>query len=41
MYIKFDTQNERLEWHKKRSLFAKWDIQTIRIRKQSAATHLK
>ena len=27
MYIKFNTQNERLEWYKTRSLFAKWAIQ--------------
>ena len=27
MHIKFDMLNERLEWHKKFSLFAKWTIQ--------------
>ena len=27
MYIKLNTQNERLEWYKKRSLFAKWAMQ--------------
>ena len=24
MYVKFDIENESLEWYKKRSLFAKW-----------------
>ena len=27
MDIKFDTKEERLDWYKKRSLFAKWTIQ--------------
>ena len=27
MNIKFDIQNERLEWFKKLPLFAKWEIQ--------------
>ena len=27
MYIKFDIENESLEWYKKRSIFAKWAIQ--------------
>ena len=27
MHVKFYALNERLEWYKKRSLFAKWVIQ--------------
>ena len=27
MHINFDILNERLEWHKKRLIFAKWAIQ--------------
>ena len=27
MYIKFNSENERLEWYKKRPLFAEWVIQ--------------
>ena len=27
MYIQFYTQNEKLEWYKKLSIFAKWTLQ--------------
>ena len=37
MYIKFDIENERLEWYKKRSIFAKWAIQNNSY--ALAATH--
>ena len=39
MHIKLDIKNERLEWHKKLSLFAKWAAQN----KSDAliATHIK
>ena len=39
MYIKFDIYNERLEWYKKRSVFAKWAIQNNSD--ALAATHIK
>ena len=38
MQIKLDIENERLEWYKKLSMFAKWTIQNISD--ASAATHL-
>ena len=38
-YIKLDTQNEKLECYKKRSLFAKWAIQ--KNSDALAAAHLK
>ena len=39
MYIKFDIQNERLEWVKNRSIFAKWATQNNSD--ALAAAHLK
>ena len=39
MHIKFNTQNKRLEWYKKRSLFAKWAIQNNSD--ALAETHMK
>ena len=39
MYIKFDIENESLEWYKKRSIFAKWAIQ--KNSDALAATHIK
>ena len=39
MYIQFVTSNERLEWYKKRSLFAKLSIQNNSD--ALAATHIK
>ena len=38
MYVKFDIESERLEWYKKRSLFAKWKIQK-QFRCISSSTH--
>ena len=39
MNIKFDIKNEKLDWYKKGSLFAKWAIQNNSD--TLAATHLK
>ena len=39
MYVKFDSSNERLQWYKKRSIFAKWALQNNSD--ALAATHLK
>ena len=39
MHIKFGILNERLEWHKKRLIFAKWTIQNNSD--ALAATHIK
>ena len=39
MYIKFDTQNEQLEWYKKRSISAKRATQNNSD--ALAATHIK
>ena len=39
MHIKLDIKNERLEWYKKSSIFAKWAIQNNSD--ALAATHIK
>ena len=39
MYIKFEISNKRLEWYKKRSIFAKWTKQNIPD--ALAAPHIK
>ena len=39
MYIKFDIKNEKLEWYKKRTLFAKWAVQNNSD--ALAAAHIK
>ena len=39
MHIKFNNSNKRLEWYKKRSLFAKWAIQNNSD--ALAAAHIK
>ena len=38
MHIKFDIENQRLEWYKKRTIFAKWAI-TKQFGCISSSTH--
>ena len=39
MHIKFDISNEKLDWYKKLSIFAKWPMQNDS--EALAATHIK